>query len=153
MRRSALPAAITAVLVSAAMAIGAPVRNGKVYEETKSKSCTSVRFCRINFQPVPSGKTLTLNRVSCNFLKTVNNGNAFSLAVGQANGEGAEIARAQFLTPIKLGVGSGIEMYQSNDAVALVLQQTKKPTISMDIVAGPHPSSTTVACTIVGKLT
>ena len=151
MKLFALTAVLAAVLAFAPLAKAAPIINGKVYEETKEKDCGfSANHCVLGFTKVPTGKILTINRVSCAVLKSTSQF-TFSLALGQFVSADMAVKRPQFLTPVKLGVGSGVESYQSNDAVQLVLKNDKRPGISLD--ADGRNGQIVIECTILGRRT
>jgi hypothetical protein len=71
------------------------------------------------------------------------------MALGSFTGLTTFVSRPQYLTPVKLGVGSGMETYQSNDAVQLYLKNGR-PAVSL--TAFNMSGSIVISCTIIGKL-
>lgn len=124
MMTTAFRAAVAMFAGLGALLLAAAAANAADYQVYKDVRCTTFTECGINFDAVPSGKTLRIDNVSCylRHLDTYDVG-AAQLVVVRADGSRAFAITVTLRNQSRVNLGgSTYYVYVSNDTIRAVAQ-------------------------------
>jgi hypothetical protein len=147
------------ILGMALAALSVPSRSAVIaegyWEDSAQQVCISTNFCSFDFAKVPSGKTLIITHVSCQFSLAYSNGTGFGpvdLIRRDTAGAVLAIPKAHLLA-VKTGdVPNALQYWTVSDEVSHVVRQLQSVRIEATAAGTVFYGGQYQACTVSGVL-